>query len=426
MKTKILILIIILTVAHLYAQEKGQDVFAPDYHTHDIIDQSIAGDEYGLQIDQSNYNSSVLGACRLDTIYDYTYENVTLKVPKYRNIFSYNAFNEIESGYSDKYVTGAWQPLSKNTITYDAQNRRNEYLGYEWVNNAWVNKYKFNYFYDNLTYVTIFQVWKSNAWVNYNKTTIIKNNLPQNISNKSEQWTNNEWVASWFDTYGYNNDNLLETITHQINSNGVLVNKYNTKIYYDMDKKLILEERFAWENNGYKLTLQKHYYYNQELEEYNITSVASGSDLVLDGKEMHTYDTNSRLTSTYGYKWENQNWVLVLRYTKEYNTNDDIIANDNYTMWSPMENNFLMHTRREHKCTLLSSSADLSLTSTFNIYPNPFYGDHFTIYSDLPQRYKVYDLAGKMVGQGDLNTGENEIYIPMLSQGMYILKSREH
>jgi len=56
------------------------------------------------------------------------------------------------------------------------------------------------------------------------------------------------------------------------------------------------------------------------------------------------------------------------------------------------------------------------------IYPNPFYGDHFTIYSDLPQRYKVYDLAGKMVGQGDLNTGENEIYIPMLSQGMYIMK----
>ena len=42
--------------------------------------------------------------------------------------------------------------------------------------------------------------------------------------------------------------------------------------------ELILEERFAWENNGYKLTLQKHYYYNQELEEYNITSVASGSD----------------------------------------------------------------------------------------------------------------------------------------------------
>ena len=100
MKTKILILIIILTVAHLYAHEKGQDVFAPDYHTHDIIDQSIAGEKYGLQIDQSNYNSSVLGACRIDTIYEFTYENVTLKVPKYRNIFSYNAFNEIESDYS--------------------------------------------------------------------------------------------------------------------------------------------------------------------------------------------------------------------------------------------------------------------------------------------------------------------------------------
>ncbi|HMT71706.1 MAG TPA: hypothetical protein PKD16_16170, partial [Saprospiraceae bacterium] len=99
MKTKILILIIILTVAHLYAQEKGQDVFAPDYQTHDIIDQSIAGDEYGLQIDQSNYNSSVLGACRIDTIYEFTYENITSKVPLSREFFSFTPFNEIETGY---------------------------------------------------------------------------------------------------------------------------------------------------------------------------------------------------------------------------------------------------------------------------------------------------------------------------------------
>ena len=422
MKTKILILIIILTVAHLYAQEKGQDVFAPDYQTHDIIDQSIAGDEYGLQIDQSNFNSSVLGACRIDTIYEFTYENITSKVPLSREFFSFTPFNEIETGYMDKYVSGAWQPSGKNTITYDSQNRRNEYLSYEWVNNAWVNASKFNYFYDNLTYIQITQRWQSGTWVNWNRSTTTKNQAGQNIAHQVETWKNNTWQISWAISASYNSNNQLSTTNYQVGSNGVLVNSTKTTYQYDNDKLLILKEQYKWENNNYNLVTQTHYYYNQGLEDHNITSEASGSNLVVTSKGVNVYDNQLRLIATDYYNVENQNWVLAVRVTNEYNTNGDIIAYDNYTMWSPTANNFMTHYRTEYKCNLLSSSADLSLSSTFNIYPNPFYGDHFTIYSDLPQRYKVYDLAGKMVGQGDLNTGENEIYIPMLSQGMYILK----
>lgn len=422
MKTKILILIIILTVAHLYAQEKGQDVFAPDYHTLDIIDQSIAGDEYGLQIDQSNYNSSVLGACRIDTIYEFTYENITSKVPLSREFFSFTPFNEIETGYKDKYVSGAWQPSSKITITYDSQNRRNEYLSYEWVNNAWVNAYKFNYFYDNLTYIQITQRWQSGTWVNWNRSTTTKNQAGQNIAHQVETWKNNTWQISWAISASYNSNNQLSTTNYQVGSNGVLVNSTKTTYQYDNDKLLILKEQYKWENNNYKLVKQTHYYYNQGIEDHNITSEASGSNLVVTSKGVNVYDNQLRLIATDYYNVENQNWVLAVRVTNEYNTNGDIIAYDNYSMWSPTANNFMTHYRTEYKCNLLSSSADLSLSSTFNIYPNPLSGDRVSILTYRPQHYLLFNMSGFLVQEGMLYHGDNQIDLPILDCGIYFIK----
>ncbi len=58
----------------------------------------------------------------------------------------------------------------------------------------------------------------------------------------------------------------------------------------------------------------------------------------------------------------------------------------------------------------------------FGLYPNPTQHRVITITSEEQTTYSIGDLTGKLLQSGDLISGENQIQIPSISAGVYIVK----
>lgn len=68
---------------------------------------------------------------------------------------------------------------------------------------------------------------------------------------------------------------------------------------------------------------------------------------------------------------------------------------------------------------------NLSDNSSLTLYPNPNDGV-FTIQSIKASTYEVYDLLGKLVMEGTLQKGKNQITMPNCPSGLYVLKFKQY
>jgi hypothetical protein len=68
---------------------------------------------------------------------------------------------------------------------------------------------------------------------------------------------------------------------------------------------------------------------------------------------------------------------------------------------------------------------NLSDNSSLTLYPNPNDGV-FTIQSIKASTYEVYDLLGKLVMEGTLQKGKNQITMPNCPSGLYVLKLKQY
>ena len=451
MKTKVLILFISSAVYNLKAQSDNNSKLPQSTPNHHLYANPNEEKDDVLDIWNNNPSQQILSyECPLDTIYEYEFLNPNTKVVKYRHIYLNNEFNNPVESFTDRYLFGIWDRREKRDFTYDSQQRLTANIRSIWINGAWEYSSSIQYAhpdhgliitYQNYingewvntnrkvedygdlieTYVT--QNWESGSWINNRKETITYNTNKKMVLLLAEEWKGGIWKVDFLRSFTYNSLDLLIQRIVQVNKNGIMVNSEKNDYKHDTNKNLKQDDRYVWANNTWQFFRQTKYFWSQNVQDSSIITQANASGMLVNlQKVISKYDAPQKTLYYEYFNWENEKWLNDNKSTYEYNIQGFTIARDVFTNWSPAANDYLNHTRQENRCTLIASGVEPTDISTINIYPNPFYGDHFSIYTDLPQRYKVYNLAGKLVGQGDLYTGENEIYIPMLSQGMYILK----
>lgn len=63
--------------------------------------------------------------------------------------------------------------------------------------------------------------------------------------------------------------------------------------------------------------------------------------------------------------------------------------------------------------------------SNIEIFPNPS-SHYFTLKSDLPVRYTLYNLQGRLIKFTDTEDTKHEIHVLNLNEGMYILETTDY
>ncbi|WAC03195.1 T9SS type A sorting domain-containing protein [Lacinutrix neustonica] len=67
------------------------------------------------------------------------------------------------------------------------------------------------------------------------------------------------------------------------------------------------------------------------------------------------------------------------------------------------------------------SAPDFS-SSKFNIYPNPIKGSMLNIKTDKSTYYVIFDIIGKRLLSGIVDSNNSEIDVEKLNRGVYILR----
>lgn len=143
-------------------------------------------------------------------VYDANGNLLTVTGLGFRQLYSYNAQNLLETKTYQELSNGNWVNNSRQLYAY-SPNVIMETIEY-WVNGAWVTAERYSNTYDaneNIIEV-LYESWNGNSWVNgyrtarnYNVNGLLQQALTEN-------WAGNSWVNSSLEAYTYDaNQNLI-------------------------------------------------------------------------------------------------------------------------------------------------------------------------------------------------------------------------
>ncbi|MCK9480814.1 MAG: T9SS type A sorting domain-containing protein [Bacteroidia bacterium] len=164
---------------------------------------------------------------------------------------------------------------------------------------------------------------------------------------------------------------------------------------------------------------------NNNRTQYVYQKWNSGSSAwVNSSKYDYTYDANNNQTQELRQTWNSgsSNWVNNSKNTYEYNTNGDRIAEDGYSSWVDASSYYADHVRNEYICTQINTGIGDMAELAFKLYPNPVTNNRFTIQATQSGTYFLNDMQGRTIQQGTIVIGENNINIPSLQAGIYVVK----
>lgn len=142
------------------------------------------------------------------------------------------------------------------------------------------------------------------------------------------------------------------------------------------------------------------------------------------GRQIYSYDANNNRTQYVYQKWNSGSsaWVNNSKNTYEYNTNGDRIAEAGYSSWVDASSYYANHARNEYICTQINTGIGDMAELAFKLYPNPVTNNRFTIQATQSGTYFLNDMQGRTIQQGTIVIGENNINIPSLQAGIYVVK----
>lgn len=116
-------------------------------------------------------------------------------------------------------------------------------------------------------------------------------------------------------------------------------------------------------------------------------------------------------------------WDSVQRNTFEYNSSGDVIAQDEFYSFNNTSFRYTNRNRSENSCRVLNVGiGEVSSNITFSIYPNPVSSGIVHLTTVEESDYTFSDLTGKQLQSGSLTGGENQIQLPSIAAGVYIMK----
>lgn len=351
--------------------------------------------------------------------------------PYYMQENSYNKFNmltqEISSEWDDSY--NSWIKVCRTDYDYKNNKliseinycRDNIYL--EWLP---TEKYKYSYTNGLLSQIlTSFWDENVNNWIDDEKIINIYNDKSKIVSRSVYNFVPefNEWLKVWSYEYLYDiNNNLVQMTYVNIDYlNDVTVSEWKYNYLYDTNGKLLSEIYSIWGDGGWEPVW----------------------------KDENEYNNSDDIETTVGYFRDNVNSKWVFDWKQDYSHDlsfeyDEIILPEIlYFGDVDFELNFKhMHTQLKefsanpqnsdwidsYKMTLYYSPTGTDFnnvqTEGLQVFPNP--ADEYVIFginTEInPAKVEIFEIHGKKVLEYELKSGNREISVQELKNGMYVYK----
>ena len=284
----------------------------PNYKTHMINNVARLGVNQKENLNQSEYSYyPIIGTPQrnLDksTRYQWKWDTIVCfdtihGVPFQRVSRKYNTSGDSIIQLTERRQDGfLWENFARETFNYDSSGNLLTYFSEKWINNVWENFGKRDYVYttngDPLD--RKFSSWQSNAWVDYDH-------------------------YKWH----YNASGLYDTCMYQTGQGGILVNSKLWIPTYDGNGDNTMDIEYNWTNNNWVYSYQETY--TNDSNGHHLTGLRQdwvNSSWVNSMYYFWTWDAAGNWLSALRQEWQSNAWVNVELMTNVYDGNENIINN---------------------------------------------------------------------------------------------------
>jgi hypothetical protein len=363
----------------------------------------------------------------------------------------------------DTATPGSWKPTSVNTIEHNANQQMTLYVDtyttglygqiFEFTYNAngdeimklnkqrtqqtptWNNYLRHSTTYNASNKITVYlsEAWNSVAstWVNLQRS--LYTYTPGNLDSTDtyEKWnaSTSQWVKINRSTYAYDANANRTLLLHQKYDTAIASyrNDYKYDYTYNGSNQQASKVESTWNTNTntWRNVWRNTYTYNaQALLVTNITEKWNVNTLQWDSFSIqtNTYDANNRLISyndknRVGNAWEEGILTTYSRNANGYRTNYLLqFWNTNTLAWKNFTSIDYWYDDKT-----ISGIEEMKQNELF-VFPNPTNAPTVFVNADAAMPYTIYDLTGRVVEQGNLQTGTNTINFNE-PKGVYLLKA---
>lgn len=311
-------------------------------------------------------------------------------IGSYRYISTYNTAQDKTQELHQVWLNNAWQDWDKTVFTYDANHNNLTETSSTWTNSAWVNSSKYSYTYNAANAITsaLGQKWNGSAWINDEKQTVSYDLANDPVYFLGQLWNNNAWENDAQATFTCSNHDIVREEWQQWNAN-------------------------TWVNDD----IYTYTYTPTHLELQSIHLVWNGSSHNNWAKYVHTYDANGNKTNYKYYSWNNNAWLQVFNNSWKYDANNFNYCLVNRSIYGP---GYGDSTYIYYK-TVVGLEKNTLRQNTLSVYPNPGKGNFTLVTKHDWGKIEVFDLVGKPVFQGKIESLNTPLNLSELSKGIYII-----
>ena len=332
----------------------------------------------------------------------------------------------MESWNSSAPDTTQWKAYEKSVTTYDEQRREIELIQYDFIDDAWVENYKYEYAYNenNERVYDAYSIWNNGAWqvrdVNETKTTDTtwyRASYYYQDDLDSLQLTNYEYYK--YDSEGHVLLYIWGTGGGRIYrkyiygyENGKLVWKDYYKEADYAPYALLLTEKSTYETDAQnRITHTQTDYYRYGTEVYRsireMTTYAYDDDKLPATREQHdsidgtwvptsrteyTYNANRQQTCqiSLNYNQETQGWVNSTKVETTFSSTDQLLSQATYN-WDAEKNRW----QGQFKFETEYNEQDIPIANYNFMMPE---GD--TVWVAESAIVRMFDVYGNFLGEG--------------------------
>ncbi|MCW5909341.1 MAG: T9SS type A sorting domain-containing protein [Chitinophagales bacterium] len=321
----------------------------------------------------------------------------------------------------------------KYEYTYNSGNQRTLLITKIWnnVQSAWFSskRTQTNFTAFDSINVELGEVNIGSVWTNNFRYLHAYNAQNRDTSITLEYWNANQWRGNQRTLQTLNaNGQVTSTITQKYDTtSGTYKNDYAHEFVYDGSNRIISDAYSIWNtgNNGWEGEWRKNYAYNTNGDLENILREdwdVNSLQWYYYSLETYTYDAAHRLTNILSQKWIGSVLVNNNQNIFTYNTHGYItkwtfqVWDNNALAWKNNSEEFYWYQPNPFNGVEDVKQDNLS------VFPNPSNSPVTFVNADKNLPYEVYDMQGRLIVQGTLQPGTNNIILNE-PKGMYLLKA---
>lgn len=321
-----------------------------------------------------------------------------------RATYTYNNNDQPTLELYERVAGGNWIPNLRYQKNYTPFDSLNVLLSEGYLNNIWKNSTR--------------QVHSYNA---QNRDTMVTNEI----------WiSTNQWRGATRYIYTINANGQLDSyIYQQYDTVSASYKNYTQFAYtYDGNNRLLFAVQKFWDiaNSNWANSGKSTYTYNANgdidqilAEEWDYLNL----EWTLFTLQTLTYDASNRLTGRLLQQRVGSSWVGVIRTAYTYNQ-QGYMTEEFSELWNTSTLAWRNNTLNKYwyEANPLFNSITESEPVKLFVYPNPGSGPVTFANADKSLPYTVYDMQGRIIQQGEIHQGTNNIIINE-AKGTYILKA---